>query len=76
MKRIQLVDEAPVWYKLWSNQAALLAAVTLLQGLLPFWEGVVPSEWFQLAGAALASAAFVLRNIKQPGIKRGHGNAQ
>ena len=72
MKRIELTEEAKsgAWLRLWSNQAALLSAITLLQGLLPFWKGVVPGEWFQIAGAVLASAAFVLRNVKQPGIKR------
>ncbi|MGQ7286023.1 DUF7940 domain-containing protein [Vreelandella venusta] len=74
MKRIQLTEDAPIWYKLWSNQAALLSAITLLQGLLPFWKGVVPGEWFQIIGALLVSAAFILRNIKQPKLKRGAGN--
>ncbi|MBZ5486919.1 hypothetical protein HW452_05205 [Halomonas aquamarina] len=76
MNRIRLTEDAKVWHRLWSNQATLLAAVTLLQGLLPFWEGVVPGQWFQAAGAVLASAAFVLRNIEQPGLKRGRDDDQ
>lgn len=69
MKRIQLTDEAPIWWRLWSNQAALLSAVTILQGLLPFWNGIVPDRYFMVAGAALSSAAFLLRNVKQPGLR-------
>ena len=69
MSRIKLTEDAPVWYLLWSNQAALLSVVTMLQGLLPFWDGVVPDRWFMLAGAVISSAAFVLRNIEQPKAK-------
>lgn len=69
MKRFQLADDAPVWYLLWSNQAVLLSVVTILQGLLPFWDGVVPDRWFMLASAIISSAAFILRNIQQPKAK-------
>lgn len=69
MKRIQLTEDAPVWYLLWSNQAAVLSAVTMLQGLLPFWNGIIPDRWFLIAGAVLSSAAFILRNIEQPKAK-------
>ncbi|WP_339885284.1 hypothetical protein [Vreelandella maris] len=69
MKRLQLTDDAPIWYLLWSNQATLLSAVTMLQGLMPFWEGIVPDRWFMLAGAIISSVAFILRNIEQPKAK-------
>lgn len=69
MKRIQLAEDAPVWHRLWSNQASILSAVTILQGLLPFWDGIIPDQWFMLAGAVISSAAFILRNIEQPKVK-------
>lgn len=69
MKLFQLADDAPVWYLLWSNQAALLSVVTILQGLLPFWNGIVPDRWFMLASAVISSTAFILRTIEQPKAK-------
>lgn len=69
MKRIQLADDAPVWYALWSNQAAILSAITIAQGLLPFWNGIIPDRWFMIAGAVLSSATFILRQIDQPKAK-------
>ena len=74
MKRIEMVEEAAVWYRLWSNQAHLLAIVTYAQMALPFWEGVIPEYWFGLSGALLNTAGVILRNIKQPGLKRGDRN--
>lgn len=69
MSRIKLSGDAPVWYLLWSNQAAALSVITMLQGLLPFWNGIIPDRWFLVAGAILSSAAFILRNIEQPKAK-------
>lgn len=69
MKRVQLTEDAKVWHRLWSNQAAILSAITTAQALLPFWQGVVPDQYFVIAGAVLSSLAFILRNIKQPGLQ-------
>ncbi|MGO1717867.1 MAG: hypothetical protein ACTHZY_11380 [Halomonas sp.] len=69
MSRVKLSKDAPVWHLLWSNQATLLSAITMTQGLLPFWDGIVPDRWFMLAGAVISSAAFILRNIEQPKAK-------
>ncbi|RUR38534.1 hypothetical protein [Vreelandella populi] len=66
---MKLSDDAPVWHRLWSNQAALLSAITILQGLLPFWNGIVPDRWFMIGGAVLSTGAFILRNIEQPKLK-------
>ncbi|WP_404463070.1 hypothetical protein LG331_09840 [Vreelandella aquamarina] len=66
MSRLRLTEDSSVWYLLWSNQAALLSVVTLLQGILPFWQGIIPSQWFIIAGACLSTAAIILRQIKQP----------
>tara|TARA_R110000851_G_scaffold33896_4_gene90390 strand:+ start:779 stop:1024 length:246 start_codon:yes stop_codon:yes gene_type:complete len=80
MKRIQLAEDAQVWHRLWSNQASILSAVTIAQGLLPYWDGIIPDQWFMLAGAVISSAAFILRNIEQPKlkaereVKRGQAN--
>jgi len=71
MKRIQLTDEAPIWYKLWSNQAQMLAILAYAQMALPFWEGVIPPFWFGIAGAVINTAGIYLRGVKQPGLKRG-----
>lgn len=66
MKRPALTEDASIWYLLWSNQAALLSVMTTLQSMLPFWEGIIPDQWFIVVGAILASAVVILRNIKQP----------
>lgn len=66
---MKLTEDAKVWYLLHSNQAAILSTITLIQGVLPFWNGIVPDRWFMIAGAVLSTAAFLLRNIEQPKAK-------
>lgn len=71
MKRIQLTDEAPIWYRLWSNQAQMLAVVTFAQSALPLWEDVIPPYWFAVLAAVIGMAGIYLRGVRQPGLKRG-----
>lgn len=69
MKRIQLTEEASLWYRLWSNQAQFLAGISYLQMILPYWEGIIPAHYFAILGATLNTAGFFLRNVKQPGLR-------
>lgn len=69
MKSIKLSDDASVWYLLWSNQAAILTALVTIQGALPYWEGVIPRQWFVIAGAVLSTSILVLRSVEQPKAK-------
>jgi len=67
--KLKLADDASVWYLLWSNQAAILSVLTMIQGALPYWEGIIPDRYFMIAGAILSTLVLVLRNIEQPKAK-------
>lgn len=66
---IEKTEDAPLWYRLWSNQAHILALVSYAQMALPLWEGVISAQWFGIAGAVLNSAGILLRGIKQPKLR-------
>lgn len=67
--KIKLADDASVWYLLWSNQAAILSVLTMTQGALPYWEGVIPDRYFMIVGAILSTMVLILRNIEQPKVR-------
>lgn len=67
---IEKTQDASLWYRLWSNQAHLLAIVTYAQMALPFWDGVIPAAWFGIAGAVLNSSGIFLRGIRQKNLRR------
>ena len=51
--------------KMWSNQAAVSAAVLAMQEVVPIWEPLVPDNVFAILSAIAASGAVFLRLLDQ-----------